>query len=35
MLMGIRRFTKVDAFNPKEARQRIALNTIEKGHYSF
>ncbi len=35
MLMGIRRFTKVHAFNPKEARQRIALNTIEKGHYSF
>jgi alkylation response protein AidB-like acyl-CoA dehydrogenase len=35
MLMGIRRFTKIDSFNPKEARQRIALNTIEKGHYSF
>ena len=35
MLMGIRRFTKVDVFNPKEARQRIALNAIERGAYSF
>jgi len=35
MLMGIRRFTKVEAFNPKEARQRIALNAIDKGAYSF
>ena len=35
MLMGIRRFTKVEAFNPKEARQRIALNAIDKGIYSF
>lgn len=35
MLMGIRRFTKVDSFNPKEARQRIALNAINKGQFSF
>jgi alkylation response protein AidB-like acyl-CoA dehydrogenase len=35
MLMGIRRFTKVEPFNPKEARQRIALNAIDKGIYSF
>jgi alkylation response protein AidB-like acyl-CoA dehydrogenase len=35
MLMGIRRFTKVEGFNPKEARQRIALNAIDKGAYSF
>jgi alkylation response protein AidB-like acyl-CoA dehydrogenase len=35
MLMGIKRFTKVSNFNSKEARQRIALNAIEKGKYSF
>lgn len=35
MLMGIRRFTKVESFNPKEARQRIALHVIDKGYYSF
>ena len=35
MLMGIRRFTKVESFNPKDARQRIALHVIDKGYYSF
>jgi alkylation response protein AidB-like acyl-CoA dehydrogenase len=35
MLMGIKRFTKVSNFNSKEARQRIALNAIEKGKFSF
>jgi alkylation response protein AidB-like acyl-CoA dehydrogenase len=35
MLMGIKRFTKIGAFNPKEARQRIASHVIEKGCYSF
>lgn len=35
MLMGVRRFTKVDAFNPKAARQRIASHVIDKGYYSF
>lgn len=35
MLMGVRRFTKVETFNPKEARQRIAQFVIEKGSYSF
>jgi alkylation response protein AidB-like acyl-CoA dehydrogenase len=35
MLMGIKRFTKIEAFNPKEARQRIASHVIDKGCYSF
>ena len=35
MLMVIRRFTKVESFNPKDARQRIALHVIDKGYYSF
>jgi alkylation response protein AidB-like acyl-CoA dehydrogenase len=35
MLMGIRRFTKVEPFNIKDARQRIALNVIDKGVYTF
>jgi alkylation response protein AidB-like acyl-CoA dehydrogenase len=35
MLMGIRRFTKVDPFNSKDARQRIALHAIDKGNFSF
>ena len=35
MLMGIKRFTKLDAFNPKTARQLIASHVIEKGQYTF
>ncbi len=35
MLMGIKRFTKLDAFNPKIARQLIASHVIEKEQYSF
>jgi alkylation response protein AidB-like acyl-CoA dehydrogenase len=35
MLMGIKRFTKLDAFNPKTARQLIASHVIEKGQYAF
>jgi alkylation response protein AidB-like acyl-CoA dehydrogenase len=35
MLMGIKRFTKLDAFNPKIARQLIASHVIEKGQYAF
>ncbi len=35
MLMGLKRFTKTDPFNPKEARQLIASNLIEAGEYCF
>ncbi|RYM35159.1 acyl-CoA dehydrogenase [Brumimicrobium glaciale] len=35
MLMGLRRFTKIEGFNSKEARQQIALRVIEKGEYNF
>jgi alkylation response protein AidB-like acyl-CoA dehydrogenase len=35
MLMGLKRFTKHEAFNPKEARQRIAIKLIEKNEYCF
>lgn len=35
MLMGLKRFTKTDAFNPKEARQLIANKLIEANQYNF
>lgn len=35
MLMGLKRFTKVDSFNTKEARRRIAARLIETEHYFF
>lgn len=35
MLMGLRRFTKTDTFNPKVARQQIAQSLIEKGKYCY
>ena len=35
MMMGIKRFTKTEAFNPKEARQLIAQHLIEAGHYNL
>jgi len=35
MMMGLKRFTKHEPFNAKEARQRIALKAIEKGEYCF
>jgi alkylation response protein AidB-like acyl-CoA dehydrogenase len=35
MLMGMKRFTKVEAFNTKEVRQRIALSQIEAGAYTL
>lgn len=35
MLMGLKRFTKVDAFNTKEARRRIAAKLVEKEKYFF
>jgi hypothetical protein len=35
MLMGLKRFTKTQSFNPKEARQLIAQKLIEDGKYNF
>ncbi len=35
MLMGLKRFTKTEAFNPKEARQLIAARAIEANKYDF
>jgi alkylation response protein AidB-like acyl-CoA dehydrogenase len=35
MNMGLKRFTKHEAFNAKEARQRIAVKLIEENKYCF
>ena len=35
MLMGLKRFTKTETFNPKEARQKIALEIIAANEYCF
>jgi alkylation response protein AidB-like acyl-CoA dehydrogenase len=35
MLMGLKRFTKIDAYNLKDARRRVADYVIEKGEYPF
>jgi hypothetical protein len=35
MMMGLKRFTKHAPFNPKDARQRIAIKLIEKGSYCY
>lgn len=35
MLMGLKRFTKTEGFNPKEARQLIATSLIEAGYYNL
>ena len=35
MLMGLKRFTKIDGYNVKEARQKIAQRVIESGKYDF
>ena len=35
MLSGLRRFTKTDAFNTKDARRRIAVKLVSEGKYCF
>jgi alkylation response protein AidB-like acyl-CoA dehydrogenase len=35
MLMGLKRFTKIDPYNVKEARRKVANYAIEKGEYPF
>ena len=35
MLMGMKRFTKMDPLNVKEMRQKIAIRLIEKNAYDF
>jgi alkylation response protein AidB-like acyl-CoA dehydrogenase len=35
MLLGLKRFTKIDAYNLKEARRKVANYVIEKGEYPF
>lgn len=35
MLMGLKRFTKIDPYNLKDARRKVANYVIEKGEYPF
>lgn len=35
MLMGLKRFTKIDPYNLKDARRKVADFVIEKGEYPF
>lgn len=35
MLMGLKRFTKIDPYNLKEARRKVADYALEKGEYPF
>jgi len=35
ILMGLKRFTKAEPFNTKEARRRIADKMIAEGKYCF
>jgi alkylation response protein AidB-like acyl-CoA dehydrogenase len=35
MLLGLKRFTKIDPYNLKEARRRVANYVIERGEYPF
>ena len=35
MLLGLKRFTKIDPYNLKAARRKVADHVIEKGQYPF
>ena len=35
MLLGLKRFTKIDPYNLKDARRKVANYVIEKGEYPF
>jgi hypothetical protein len=35
ILMGLKRFTKAEAFNSKDARRRIADKMIAQGKYCY
>jgi alkylation response protein AidB-like acyl-CoA dehydrogenase len=35
MMLGLKRFTKIDSYNLKNARRKVADHTIEKGEYPF
>ncbi len=35
MLLGLKRFTKIESYNLKEARRKVANYVIEKGEYPF
>jgi len=35
MLLGLKRFTKAEPFNSKDARRRIAAKLIDAGNYCF
>jgi alkylation response protein AidB-like acyl-CoA dehydrogenase len=35
LLMGLKRFTKIDAYNLKDARRKVADYVIQKGEYPF
>jgi hypothetical protein len=35
MLLGLKRFTKIDPYNLKEARRKVANYALEKGEYPF
>ena len=35
MLLGLKRFTKIDPYNLKEARRKVANHIIDKGDYPF
>ena len=35
MLLGLKRFVKIDAYNLKAARRKVADHVIQKGYYPF